>query len=133
VKTVAELNKQKVRLFIEAVMNEGRLELIDELVAADYAGQIPCSGRRVAGRDELRQVLAAGRQKHPDLMIKIEDEIAEDDRVVLRWRATARSRGTGAITDDPRCWSGISVIRLLAGRQVDMHSAVARVATDAAA
>ena len=38
---VSEHNKQKVRLFVEAVLNEGRLELIDELVAADYAGHIP--------------------------------------------------------------------------------------------
>jgi predicted ester cyclase len=132
VNTVSELNKHKVRLFVEAVLNGGRLELIDELVAADYTGQVPCSGR-VTGRDALRQALIARRLKHPDLQIKIEDEIAEDDRVVLRWRATASSRGTGAISDDPRCWSGISVIRLLAGRQVDMYSAVARVATDAAA
>jgi predicted SnoaL-like aldol condensation-catalyzing enzyme len=132
VNTVSELNKQKVRLFIEAVLNEGRLELIDDLVAADYTGQIPCSERRVDGRDELRQLLTARRLKHPDLHIKIEDEIAEDDRVVFRWRATARSEGTRAITDDPRCWAGISVIRLLAGRQVDMHTAVAHLATDAA-
>ena len=47
VNTVSELNKQKVRLFVEAVLNEGRLELIDELVAADYMGQIPCPERRV--------------------------------------------------------------------------------------
>jgi predicted SnoaL-like aldol condensation-catalyzing enzyme len=133
VNTVSELNKQKARLFIEAVLNEGRLELIDDLVAADYTGHLPCGKRRVAGRDELRQLLIARRLTHPDLHIKIEDEIAEDDRVVLRWRATASSPGTSATADPPRCWSGISVIRLLAGRQVDMHTAVAQVATDVAA
>lgn len=131
--TVSELNKQKVRVFIEAVVNQGRLELIDDLVAADYGGEIPCSERRVAGRDELRQLLIARRLAHPDLHIKIEDEIAEDDRVVLRWRATATLPAPRGITDDPRCWSGISVIRLLAGRQVDMHTAVATVAIGATA
>lgn len=33
-KSVSELNKLKVRLFVEAVVNEGRLELISDLVAA---------------------------------------------------------------------------------------------------
>jgi hypothetical protein len=130
---VSELNKQKVRLFIEAVVNEGRLELIDDLVAADYAGDIPCAKRRVIGPDELRELLIARRLTHPDLHIKIDDEIAEDDRVVLRWRATASSPRPPGPTDTPHCWSGISVIRLLAGRQVDMHTAVARIATDVAA
>ena len=130
---VSELNKQKVRLFIEAVVNEGRLELIDDLVAADYAGDIPSAKRRVTGRDELRQLLIARRLTHPDLHIKIDDEIAEDDRVVLRWRATASSPRPPSTTDTPQCWFGISVIRLLAGRQVDMHTAVARIATDVAA
>ncbi len=130
---MSELNKQKVRLFIEAVLNEGRLELIDDLVTADYAGDIPCAKRRVTGPDELRELLIARRVTHPDLHIKIDDEIAEDDRVVLRWRATASSPGPPATTDTPQRWSGISVIRLLAGRQVDMHTAVARIASDVAA
>ena len=43
-KSVSELNKRKVRLFVEAVLNEGRLDLIDELVAADYMGHFPCAG-----------------------------------------------------------------------------------------
>jgi len=38
VPTVSDLNKRKLRLFIEAIWNEGRLELIDNLVAADYLG-----------------------------------------------------------------------------------------------
>jgi hypothetical protein len=44
VDSVSELNKQKVRLFVEAVWNEGRLELIDELVADDYVGHKVCAG-----------------------------------------------------------------------------------------
>ena len=129
-KTVSELNKQKIRLFVQAVLNEGRLELIDELVAADYMGQLPWAESTVVGRDELRRLLIAHRLSHPDLYIKIEDEIAEDDVVVIRWRATGTTSANRAATDYLQWWSGISVIRLVAGRQVDAYTAVVPSATD---
>ena len=53
--SVSELNKLKVRLFVEAVWNEGRLELIDELVAADYVGHFACAGLDVAGPEGVRR------------------------------------------------------------------------------
>jgi hypothetical protein len=65
------------------------------------------------------------RLTHPDLYIKIEDEVAEDDLVVLRWRATGATHETPGTTGCLRCCSGISVIRLLAGRQVDAFTALA--------
>ncbi len=56
-KNVSELNKLRVRLFIEAVLNEGRLELIDELIAADYVGHIPCAEPEVTGSAGVRQLV----------------------------------------------------------------------------
>lgn len=122
---MSELNKQKARLFVDAVLNEGCVELIDELLAADYVGDIPVPERTRIGRDELRRLVIAHRLRHPDLYVKIEDEIAEDDRVVLRWRATATTPPTAASGGCLRCWTGISVIRLLAGKQVDTYTALA--------
>jgi predicted ester cyclase len=112
----SELNKRKVRLFVEAVWNEGRLELIDELVAADYLGHVPRIERDVHGPDGLRRLVARGRRAHPDLYVKIDDQIAEDDRVATRWRATTSHTGRSA------CYAGISIVRLLAGKQVESHT-----------
>jgi predicted ester cyclase len=115
VDSASELNKRKVLLFVEAVWNEGRLELIDELVAADYLGRVPRIGTGVQGPDGVRRLVADGRRAHPDLYVKIDDQIAEDDRVATRWRA---------MTDGHTpCWAGISVVRLLAGKQVESHTA----------
>jgi predicted SnoaL-like aldol condensation-catalyzing enzyme len=122
---LSELNKQKARMFVEAVLNEGRIELIDELVAVDYVGDIRCPEQTVIGRAELRRLVMDHRRTYPDLYVKIEDEIAENDLVVLRWRATATTPETGATGGRSCCWTGISVIRLLAGRQVDTYTAVA--------
>jgi predicted SnoaL-like aldol condensation-catalyzing enzyme len=121
----SELNKRKVRLFVEAVWNEGRLELIDELVAADYVGRVPRIERGVHGPEGVRRLVSSSRRVHPDLYVKIEDQIAEDDRVATRWRATAKApvgRRTTAPTGRTPCYAGISITRLLAGKQVDSHT-----------
>jgi SnoaL-like polyketide cyclase len=120
VEAVSELNKRKVRLFVEAVWNEGRLELIDELVAADYTGCFSRLQRRVLGPDGVRQLVSSRRRAYPELYVKIEDQVAEDDRVVTRWRAAAKGNGAGV--GPTRHCSGISIIRLLAGKQVDSHT-----------
>ena len=110
---VSELNKRKVRLFVELVWNEGRLELIDELIAADYVGRVPCLEIAVLGPPGVRRLVSGRRRAHPDIHVKIEDQIAEDDRVATRWHATD---GGGT-----PCYVGISIVRLLAGKQVDSH------------
>jgi predicted SnoaL-like aldol condensation-catalyzing enzyme len=125
VKSVSELNKLKVRLFVEAVWNEGRLELIDELIAADYIGHLPRAGPAVTGPEGMRRLVASRRRAHPGLYIKIEDQVAEDDRVVTRWQATATgpgARSVGAAARQVPYCAGISIIRLLAGKQVDSRT-----------
>ena len=119
VKNVCELNKLKIRLFVEAVWNEGRLELIHELVAADYVGHFPCSETAVAGPEGVSRLVSDHRRADPGLHIKIMDQIAEDDRVVTCWQTTAAAPDARAAT---AYYTGISVIRLLAGRQVDSHT-----------
>jgi predicted SnoaL-like aldol condensation-catalyzing enzyme len=122
---VNEVNKQTVRLFFEAVLNEGRLELIDELVARDYLGHLSCVDRAVVGPAGMRRFVCSRRRRHPGLCVVIEDQLAEDDRVVTRWRAVVAPppvpAGAGA-----RGWTvayrGISIIRVLAGKQVDSHT-----------
>ena len=124
-KNVSELNKLRIRLFIEAVLNEGRLDLIDELIAADYVGHIPCAEPEVTGPAGVRQLVSNHRRAHPGLHIKIEDQVAEDDRVVTRWHATVPARQAQASLAPAgrvACCAGISITRLLAGKQVDSHT-----------
>lgn len=123
--TVSELNKLKARLFVEAVLNEGRLELIDEMVAADYIGHVPGTETAVIGPEGVRQFVSTCRRVCPGLYIKIEDQIAEDDRVVTRWQATTTAAGAqpaAASAGRTPCYAGISVVRFLAGMQVDSHT-----------
>jgi SnoaL-like polyketide cyclase len=122
---VNEVNKQTVRLFFEAVLNEGRLELIDELVARDYLGHLSCVDRAVVGPAGMRRFVCSRRRRHPGLCVVIEDQLAEDDRVVTRWRAAVAPPPVPAEAG-ARGWTvayrGISIIRVLAGKQVDSHT-----------
>lgn len=105
---MSELNKRKVRLFVESVWNEGRLELIESLVADDYVGRVGYAALR--GPDEVRSLVSRERSACPDLYVKLEGLVAEGDQVALRWVASS-----GRV---PRC-SGLTMVRLLAGKQVD--------------
>jgi len=115
---VSELNKRKVCLFVELVWNEGRLDLIDDLIADDYVGRVPCLEVAVLGPPGVRRLVAGRRHADPDLHIKIEDQLAEDDRVATRWHATTSRDGNGRTPH----YAGISITRLLAGKQVDSHT-----------
>jgi predicted ester cyclase len=123
--SISELNKRKVRRFFEEVVNDGQLELIDELVGKDFIGRLGCVASAVTGPDGVRRFVADQRIARPDLYIQIEDQIAEGDRVVTRWRATGRALNslvpTASAGPSPRC-AGITIIRLLAGMQVDAHT-----------
>ena len=73
----------------------------------------------------FRSLACWSRRAHPGLYVKIEDQIAEDDRVVTRWRATVPAREAHApLSPAARtaCCAGISVTRLLVGKQVDSHT-----------
>jgi predicted SnoaL-like aldol condensation-catalyzing enzyme len=124
-KNVSELNKLRVQLFIEAVLNEGRLELIDELIAADYVGHIPCAELEVTGPAGVRRLVSGHRHAHPGLHVKVEDQIAEEDRVVTRWHATVptlEAQAPLARAGRTAYCAGISITRLLAGKQVDSRT-----------
>ena len=134
-KNISELNKLRVRLFIEAVVNEGRLELIDELIAADFVGHIPCAEPEVTGPAGVRQLVSSQRRAHPGLRVEIEDQIAEEDRVVTRWHATVPAREAQlppAPAGRTACCAGISITRLLAGKQVDSRTECTSLTTNPA-
>jgi predicted SnoaL-like aldol condensation-catalyzing enzyme len=114
--SIADRNKAAVRRFVEEVFNAGRLEAIDELVAADYVGREPDVAAAVLGPQGVRRLVGERRRALPGLHVRVVDEIAEEDRVAVRWTATAAAGS----------WAGISVIRLLGGRQVDALTACER-------
>jgi steroid delta-isomerase-like uncharacterized protein len=76
------------RRYVEEVVNQGNMELIDELVAPDVVYHIPSAPGGVArGTEAFRHFREELSAAFPDLHIAIASIIAEGDQV--SWRGTA--------------------------------------------
>jgi steroid delta-isomerase-like uncharacterized protein len=73
------------RRLLEESFGNGKLDVIDELCADEYVDHDPIMGDR--GRDGVRDTVAGYRAAFPDLTFEVEDAVAADDKVVLRWKA----------------------------------------------
>lgn len=111
-----EENKAIVRRLTEELWNGRNAEVIDELVAENYTGNLG-AGRR-AWKEIASAVFAAA---PPDLHVTIEDQIAEEDKVVTRytWSFTHTVPFLDAApTGKHISWTGINICRLELGKIV---------------
>jgi predicted ester cyclase len=88
---VSEENKAVVRRLIEEVYNHDRLDLLDELVAQDVINHTAVAHHR-HGIEGFRHVVEWART-NLDMVMTIEEVIAEGDRVAVRIRADGTPRG----------------------------------------
>ena len=79
--SVEEKNKALVRRFVEEVLNGGNLDAVDELLAPDYLDHTVPAGK-YAGREGLKRSLPKQLAASSDLHFRIEEQIAEGDKVV---------------------------------------------------
>jgi steroid delta-isomerase-like uncharacterized protein len=77
-------NKNIARRFIQ-IWGKGNLDIIDELAAPSLSVQYPVIPQVIRGTRMFRQVMEGFRSAFPDSDLGIEEEIAEDDKVVMRW------------------------------------------------
>ena len=93
----AEENKEIIRRHTQA-FNEKRLEVIDELVDIDYVDHGPFHGQQ-SGREGMKQAHKYFYEGFPDIQQTIDDILAEDDKVVVRW--TCRGTHLGRFVSVP--------------------------------
>lgn len=116
-------NKELCARFIEEVVNQGRLETLDELLDPDLVDHAPSPpGFSGSGVERVRRRLQELRSAFPDLTAVPGDMIAEGDRVVLRgaWSGT----WTGAFLGRPPSGRRVSfevidILRISGGRCVE--------------
>ena len=87
-----EKNKALTRRHFEEDWNQGKLDVIDEIFATDYVGHQP-GGTDIQGPEGLKQFVTMGRTAFPDIQFTVEDQIAEGDKVVIRWTLTGTHKG----------------------------------------
>ena len=86
-------NEVIIRRLFDEVFNQGKMEVIDELVAEDVSGQ-DAAIDETRTIEAFRQVVVLFRTAFPDAVYTIHDQIAEGDRVVARWSLIGTHRGT---------------------------------------
>ena len=86
---MSDHNKSVSKRTFEEVWNQGKLQLIDELVASTcvlHDSMVP--GGKVTGTHGYREFVEIYRASFPDLHFTINDQIAEGDKVATRYTAT---------------------------------------------
>lgn len=78
-------NKQVTRRLLEEVWNQGKLELIDELLDPAYEGFDPLMGP--LKRESYRSAVKGYRRAFPDLELQVRAVVAEGNFVTTRWIA----------------------------------------------
>lgn len=91
---MSERNKAVERRLLDEVYSQGNIAVIDELVAGDFIGHGTAADGGDLGRDDYRQFVVELRSAFPDLQMMVEDQIAEGDKVVTRFRACGTHAGT---------------------------------------
>jgi steroid delta-isomerase-like uncharacterized protein len=84
---VEEQNKEIVKRVFEE-MNKGNIEIINELYAPDYSYYSPSNNPEPMSREETIEFLKMVFKAFPDVNWSIEDLIAKDDRIVIRFIVT---------------------------------------------
>ena len=87
------MNDQKkiAALWYEA-FDKKNPEILDRILAKDWT-DIPPAPNQPAGPEGAKQILAELRTTFPDLKIKIEDMVQEEDKVVVRSTITGTQKG----------------------------------------
>ena len=71
-----EANKALVRRFFDEVMNEGRLDVVEEIFAPEYVNRHAHPGQ-TPGPEGVRQLVTNVRRAFPDLEETVDDLVAE--------------------------------------------------------
>jgi len=116
-----ENNSAIVRRFIEKTINQGQIDSAAQFAWEDVVEQVPFPGQG-PGLEGLKNVLRGMRAGFPDLHFSVEEQIAEDDKVVTRfeWTGTHQGEflGVPATGRSVKVW-GIVIDRLQSARIKD--------------
>jgi steroid delta-isomerase-like uncharacterized protein len=106
---MSEANKELSRRFTE-LFSSGDEALADEVLSPDVVFHGTAGDGELRGIEELKRFVAEYRRAFPDAVSTVEDQIAEDDKVVTRWRASGTGRGGQFAMD------GVTIERIADGR-----------------
>jgi steroid delta-isomerase-like uncharacterized protein len=111
-------NKEVSRRFTE-LFSSGDDVLAESVLSPDVVFHGTAGDGELCGLDAMKRFLASYRRAFPDARSTVQDQVAEGDKVVTRWRARGTHRGQlGPIASTGRefVMDGITIERIAGGR-----------------
>lgn len=90
---VLEKNKALVTRYFEQAWNEGRLEVLDDIISSDYINHSPGFENPKPGPEGLKPIVSAIRQGFPDLKYIIKKLVVAEDHVAAHVVMTGTHTG----------------------------------------
>jgi predicted ester cyclase len=91
---MSEENKTKVRRLLEEGFGQGKVDVVDEVLRSDFVCYDPNSeAGEIRGADTIKGEIEYFRIAAPDLTYTVEDQVAEGDKVVSRYRVSGTHQG----------------------------------------
>ncbi len=87
-----EDNKLFMQQFVDETINKQDLDAIDKLVVKNFVEHVPLPGQG-PGREGLRHAIGMLLKAFPDTHWRVDEQIAEGDKVVSRFTWTGTHRG----------------------------------------
>jgi steroid delta-isomerase-like uncharacterized protein len=91
--TSTKENEALVGRYFNELMNEGKLEIIEEIMASNIAFRIPTVPETVRGYEGIKNFVIGLRTGFPDIKFTVERQIAEADKVAARWFIEGTHKG----------------------------------------
>ena len=86
-------NQAVVRRFLSTVIAERNTEAADQVLTSDYTVHFVGLPQPIAGLSAWKQVIGGYFSAFPDLQLELQEEIAQGDRVAVRYVWTGTQRG----------------------------------------
>ena len=117
-----EQNKAILSRMIEEVFNRGKTSLVDDFLAPGFVEHEELPPGIPPGREGVKQLSSLFRSAFPDLKIKIDDTIADGDKVAIRctWSGTHKGEFMGIPpTGKSVSFGVIDIVRIAGGKIVE--------------
>jgi predicted ester cyclase len=118
-----EQNKAVVRRLFDEVYNAKKVDVIDELMSADFVDHDQAEGMD-NGREGLKQFIGLVAVVFPDNRLTMDDVVAEGDKVVARW--TSYNTHTGGEffgippSGNKAVFTGTTIYRVVNGKIAEL-------------
>ena len=121
---MSEANKELIRRWFEEVWNKGRAEAIEEMFDENGIahGLSDDPANPIKGPRGYRPFYDLLRKAFPNIVVVVEDTVAEGDKVAARCSVRAKHEGEflgREATQAPVAFSGITIVRIHNGKIVE--------------